>query len=184
MSVSFTSTKGKEAKGFEWLKREVEGKLRGALLRPTMNKGSDTKEAVADAILEYDGRSFDIEIKVIGKAIPTNIRFTHQTVSKSRGKDLIVALIYNFDEHFDEPEKTEVRFFRLGSVASSLQVEPHFIVQKGDLSKHRALQDLNALSDMLKGDPALLNLPCVHWRNEDNHWRLIIEWEKKMASPS
>lgn len=178
MSRHFPSTKKKEAAGLKWLKQHLEKRLPGAFVEDATNKRVHNKNAVGDAVLHFNKKRFDIEIKVIGKGIPTNIRFTHQTVTKARGKDLIVALIYEFDE----PRKTQVRFFRLGSAANAFQVEPHFILQKRDLSNPHVLQDLDGLSKMLSDDPVRLDLHRQFWKNENNHWRLTIEWEDQTAS--
>lgn len=179
MSEFMPSTKKKETEGFKWLQNCIEKKLPNALLRSTMNKGSGASGAVADAILKYRNKEFDIEIKVIGGEIPTNIRLTHQTVTKARGKDLIIALLYNFDN----PEKTDVKFFRFGSVVGKIQVEPHFIVQKRDLTQD-VLGYIDALDGMLKSDPIPLNLSCLPCENKKNRWRLTIEWDEKRVFPS
>lgn len=179
MPKPYSSTKKKEAAGFRWLEAYIRRKLPGASLTATMNKSRECAEAIADAVLNYGNKQYAIEMKVIGKAIPTNIRLTHQTVSKARGKDLIVALLYNFDTRHKE-----VKFFRLGAMTDSIQIEPHFIVQKGALNKRGALHNMDALVDMLIDDPVPLDFSSLHWRSERNDWRLKIEWEEQVASPA
>lgn len=123
-------TKKIEAEGFEHLKRYVESHFKGATLESTMNKGRGKNSGIADAILEYNGESVHIEIKASSKALGTNIRFTHQTISKAIGHDLIVALITNIAN----PDNIEINFFRLGAVQEFIIVEPHFIIQKKSIA--------------------------------------------------
>lgn len=183
MSPTFRSTKDKESEGIKWLQKRIKEMLPKASFHQTANKGRDTKRNdIADAILTYEGKQFPMEIKVIGKSIPTNIRFTHQTMTKALGKDLIVALIYNFDNS----EKTGVKFFRFWSLAKAncILIEPHFIVQKQFLNQLQALQDIENLSDMLDNVPAFPSLTSLHCNNKNNHWKLSIEWDAKWTDPA
>lgn len=125
-------SKAIELKGCEALERYVAEYLPGATLMRTMNKGRGASDGMADAILTLDGKTFHIEIKASSGKAGTNVRFTHQTISKALGHDLIVALV----EQVAEPEKTSLSFFRLGEV-KTLGVEPHFIVQQAGIKAHR-----------------------------------------------
>ncbi len=146
-------SKAVEAQAYRFLARYVEEKLPGASLKPTMHKGKGESEGIADAVLEYDGQKVHIEIKACSKkAFGTNIRFTHQTIAKAQGHDLIVALITNVAD----PEKTSVTFFRLGAVQDSIIVEPHFIVQYPQTTGHHA-----SLDTILRGETAPLNLSSL-----------------------
>ena len=144
-----------EAKGYEYLVRHVRENCPGAILTPTMNKGRGKNVGIADAVLNYDDdKKVHIEIKASSKALGTNIRFTHQTIAKALGHDLIVAIIDNLANQ----EETKIRFFRLGAVQESILVEPHFIVQKASVASRtdtlRALLKSKAiplsLSELLK----------------------------------
>jgi len=87
-----------------------------------------------DVILSIDGTEYHIELKTSGNSkLPTNIRFTHQTISKMTNslilKDLIVVCVYNLKEGKD---KAKFKFFKFGKI-NKIQVEPHFIIQKKNL---------------------------------------------------
>jgi hypothetical protein len=119
------STKDIETKAFEYLRVYFEKCLPGAMLIPAMNKGRGKATAIGDALLEYNGQETHIEIKASRSArLPTNLRFTHQTISAALGKDLVVAVVWNLDN-----ERPEVGFFKLSSVSAQVVIEPHFIVQ-------------------------------------------------------
>ncbi|MDM0070668.1 hypothetical protein [Variovorax sp. J31P207] len=113
-----------ESEAFTYLQAYIQERLPGATLQPTMNKGRGSNNPhIADAVLEHEGRTYHIEIKASSKKVGHNIRFTHQTVTKAVGKDVIVALIANV-----ETGSPSFEFFRLSDVAQSLCVEPHFLV--------------------------------------------------------
>lgn len=93
-------------------------------MQPTMNKGrGNINPHIADAVLEYEGRTYHIEIKASSKKVGHNIRFTHQTVTKAVGKDVIVALVSDV-----ETGSPSFEFFKLSDVVQDLCVEPHFLV--------------------------------------------------------
>ncbi|WP_146039620.1 MULTISPECIES: hypothetical protein [unclassified Variovorax] len=109
-----------------------------------MNKGRGTANPqLADAVLEHEGRTYHIEIKASSNKIDHNIRFTHQTVTKSIGKDLIVALISDVGTGSPSFE-----FFRLSDVVQSLRIEPRFLIAAKDTrSKRQPLEILLTLED-------------------------------------
>jgi hypothetical protein len=86
---------------------------------------TDCREYGCDLIASKDGRKYYIELKACAGASPTNLRFTHQTISKmgKELKNLIVAHVYNLSS-----EKPSIRFFKISS-SVHLFVEPHFIIQ-------------------------------------------------------
>lgn len=141
-----------EEEGYKFLKSYVETHFPGATLTPTMNKGRGENRGIADAVLDYDGKKVHIEIKASSEALRTNIRFTHQTISKAIGQDLIVALITNLAN----PASTEIKFFRLGAVQESIIVEPHFIVQKSSITDRT-----DTLSTLLQGKVIPLSLSAL-----------------------
>lgn len=78
-----------------------------------------------DLIASKEGQKYHIELKASAGASPTNLRFTHQTISKmgSELKNLIVAHVYNLSSG-----KPCIKFFKISS-SRNLFVEPHFIIQ-------------------------------------------------------
>lgn len=112
-----------EMKGYDALAYYIEKEFPHADLTPTMNKGRGSSEGIADAILEIDGVKHYVEIKASSKTIGTNIRFTHQTMAKALGHEVIIALISNLANG-----PGDIAFFRLSDVAEAITVEPHFIV--------------------------------------------------------
>ena len=144
-------SKNIELKAFTVLEKYVKEHIPNGKLTPTMNKGSGQSNGVADAVLEFNNIKTHIEIKSRSKkSIGTNIRFTHQTIRKSQGYDLIVALITNLDVVGEEV----VNFFRLGAVQNQLIVEPHFIVQQKSI-KNRT----GNLVDLLSEEAIKFELP-------------------------
>lgn len=115
----------------------------GAVLENHCNKGSGNSEVIGDAIMRYEGRVYDIEIKASTKAPNSNVRIAHQTVTKARGKDVIVALVSMLGT-----DKATFEFFRLTDVVNELIVEPHFLIRKKQASsKMQPLASLLALPD-------------------------------------
>jgi len=88
---------------------------------------TDCIEYGCDLIATKDGRKYYIELKAAANASPTNLRFTHQTISKmgekKELKNLIVAHAYNLFSG-----KPNIKFFKI-SCSAHLFVEPHFIIQ-------------------------------------------------------
>ncbi|SRR6266404_889241 len=131
-----TSTKDIESKAYEHLERYVAQHLPGAKLRDERHKGRGKGTAIGDAVLEYQGKSTHIEIKSSeSKTLPTNLRFTHQTISSAQGEHLIVALVWNLKNG----ETPNIGFFNLGSVQRKIVIEPHFIVQSKHLTGKAAI---------------------------------------------
>jgi len=91
-----------------------------------------------DVILSIDDTKYYIELKTSGNSkLPTNIRFTHQTISKMNNshilQDLIVVCVYNLKEGI---EKAKFEFFKFGEInVNDIKVEPHFIVQSNKFRK-------------------------------------------------
>jgi hypothetical protein len=159
MSKSRRSSKDIERRGFELLKKHLAKEL-----------GDDFcigKSDVADALLKYRGNEFHIEMKASTGALDHNIRFAHQTVTKARGKDLIVALVSNLDN----ARKRSFEFFRLGALKRYIEVEPRFIVKKKRAERHA-----DTIKRVLEGKRLPIRLPYIRRRNRNNHWRLSIEW--------
>lgn len=138
-----------EAEGFKHLERDIKTHLKGATLESTMNKGRGKSLGIADAVLKYNGEIVHIEIKASSKTLGTNIRFTHQTISKTIGHDLVVALITNLAN----PADINIQFFRLGAVQKSIVVEPHFIVQAKSIKS-----SVSTLPELLQSKSITLSL--------------------------
>lgn len=85
---------------------------------------TDCREYGCDLIASRDGKKYYIELKA-STSSPTNLRFTHQTISKmgKELKNLIVAHVYNLSSG-----KPSIKFFKISS-SVYLFVEPHFIIQ-------------------------------------------------------
>ena len=102
----------------------------------------DEKSPGCDLVLSMDGIKYYIELKTSGNSkLPTNIRFTHQTISKMTDpyilKDLIVVCVYNLKEGKD---KAKYKFFKFGEI-NDIKVEPHFIIQSRNLPKDSESDD-------------------------------------------
>jgi hypothetical protein len=134
------STKQIEETAFAELRKYVELNWPGCRLEDARNKGQSTRVAIGDALLTLpipDGRCFDIELKSSrSPVLPTNLRFTHQTISSALGRDLIVALVWNIDV------APKITFFRLGDKQNEIIVEPHFIVQAKHINQNCSLEEI------------------------------------------
>jgi hypothetical protein len=118
-------SKALEARAFSLLEAHLQARFPGAVLENHCNKGGGHSHVIGDAIMRYQGRAYDIEIKASTKEPVGNIRLTHQTVTKASGQDVIVALI-----SWLGTESPTFEFFRLTDVVADLKVEPHFFVMK------------------------------------------------------
>ena len=155
--ISMTSTKQIEASALEVFRSYVAHRLPGCVVEDTRNKGASRLTAVGDVVLTLsDGRRVDIEIKSSQSAVlPTNLRFTHQTISSARGKDLVVALVWALAS-----QHPKLAFFRLGDVQDELIVEPHFIVQTKQLAISNGAAPIltDDLAQVLEASPRPLDL--------------------------
>lgn len=153
-----------EQKAFGQLEEYISANLPGAVLSDTMNKGKGKgmHPAIADAVLEYGGQLYDIEIKANSKKAYFNIRFTHQTVTKAIGKDVIVALI-----SYAGTDQVSFEFFRLSDVVNHMIVEPTFLIAKKNTVAHThlALQSILALPSKAVDVEFLLNSQVVTYTN-------------------
>lgn len=132
-----------EARAFGLLNAYIQERFPGAVLENHCNKGGGKNEVIGDAIMRYEGRAYDIEIKASTKEPVGNIRLTHQTVTKASGKDVIVALISWLGT--DQPT---FEFFKLTDVVAELKVEPHFFIMKKHVkAKVQPLNSILMMSD-------------------------------------
>jgi hypothetical protein len=121
------SNKKIESMAFEQLRMYVDKHLPEAGLIDCRSKKRNAT-AIGDAILTCKDCSTHIEIKgSMSKTLPTNLRFTHQTISAAQNQHLIVAVVWNLNH-----PTPNIGFFALASFQQQIIVEPHFIVQ----SKH------------------------------------------------
>ena len=131
------------------------------------NKGGTTCKPGCDLVFRHGGRKYYVEMKAFSSSeIPTNIRFTHQTIASfHKGEllnELLVALVYDLAA---DPLHAKVRFFRFGDVAAEkILVEPHFIIQQQVLREpvvllHENVIDVLGSSKNLQDLNALFNSP-------------------------
>jgi hypothetical protein len=84
-----------------------------------------------DAIINSNNVKIYLELKASESAkLPTNIRFTHQTIATMHNAgfiaDMIVAYVYNLKEK----NNPKFKFFRFGNIpVDEIIIEPHFIIQ-------------------------------------------------------
>jgi hypothetical protein len=133
------NTKQIEQQGVQALRTYVEKKFGAtAKIEDIRNKGNLGKKYGCDLILSVHNRRYYIELKSsLGKDLPTNIRFTHQTVAKMHEAgelpEMIVAFVYNLA---DGPTTAKFMFFRFGDFTpEEILVEPHFIIQPKQIIK-------------------------------------------------
>ena len=113
---------------------------------------TDCRKYGCDLIASKDATKYYIELKACCTASPTNLRFTHQTISKmgKELKNLIVAHVYNLSS-----ESPSIKFFKI-SCSTHLFIEPHFIIQP-----HK---QPNLLHDDI--DSAIsADVNITHWQN-------------------
>jgi hypothetical protein len=95
------NTKQIEQQGVQALRTYVEKKFGAtAKIEDIRNKGNLGKKYGCDLILSVRNQRYYIELKSsLGKDLPTNIRFTHQTLAKMHKAgllpEMIVAFVYN-----------------------------------------------------------------------------------------
>ena len=176
-----SSTKQIEELGLTVLRRHLVDRLGVADedIEDTRNKGRTTGQLGCDLILHYDGSEHYIEMKAFSREIPTNIRFTHQTIASFYEggllQNLLVALVYNL-ESWDECAK--VQFFRFGDVpepTKNILVEPHFIIQHKLFCESPQLLHTN-VNDVLTSRGESLELNALL----DSTIRQNMRWQKKL----
>jgi hypothetical protein len=126
------------------------------------NAGKAEKVYGCDLILTLSGKEYYMELKASeAKSLPTNIRFTHQTLATMYNAKvldrMIVAFVYNLAHGV---QKARFKFFRFGDFPSEdIYVEPHFIIQPARILK-KAKQ--SALESPIKEDlkDVLNSQPC------------------------
>ena len=100
--------------------------------RFTIEDIRNSKNLGCDLRIILDGKELFIELKASkNKSLPTNIRFTHQTIATMYKANIIgqmiVAFVYNLSEGIDS---AKFKFFRFGDFQpTQIFVEPHFIIQ-------------------------------------------------------
>ncbi|MCK4390618.1 MAG: hypothetical protein KAV83_10340 [Desulfobacterales bacterium] len=96
------------------------------------NSGKKENRVGCDLILKLNGKKIFMELKASGNDdLPTNIKFTHQTIASMYNEgilqDLVVAYVYNLNQGMNN---AKFKFFRFGDIpVERIYVEPHFIVQ-------------------------------------------------------
>lgn len=123
------------------------------------NKGSVSNKYGCDLIIKINGITYYIELKTSGNSkIPTNIRFTHQTLSKMYQEgilqNLIVVCVYNLKELKEGTGKAKFKFFKFGKM-NDIKIEPHFIIQSKTIAENSNSSDndfINSFNDVLISD--------------------------------
>ena len=129
------NTKEIEQRGFEALKAYMEQHFKSPKVKidDIRNKKQNKKQYGCDLVITIDGKEYYIELKASLKdSLPTNIRFTHQTIATMHNagilQDMILAYVYNLD--VDEGKKPKFKFLRFGDLkVKDIRVEPHFLIQ-------------------------------------------------------
>lgn len=150
------NTKEIEKLGFQalvaYLNREF-GSDRVDLL-DIRNPGNIEKKFGCDLILKLDDQKYFLELKTSrATGLPTNIRFTHQTLATMYNAGvldkMIVVFVYNLAEGL---ACAKFNFFRFGDFEpDQIYVEPHFIVQpKQSIKKAKASGAESPIKDSLE----------------------------------
>ncbi|HVM62904.1 MAG TPA: hypothetical protein VMV72_18730 [Verrucomicrobiae bacterium] len=143
-----SNTKQIEEDGLKVLRRHLIERLgvSESDIEDTRNKGNTAGKLGCDLVLQHESNEYYIEMKAFSREVPTNIRFTHQTVASFHEEgllhQLLVALVSNLEAG---AECAKVQFFRFGDVsAKDILVEPHFIIQPKRLPQllHTNVNDL------------------------------------------
>jgi hypothetical protein len=129
------NTKEIEQRGFEALKAYIEQHFLSHKVKidDIRSKKQNKKQYGCDLVITIDGKEYYIELKAsLMSSLPTNIRFTHQTIATmhnaGRLQNMILAYVYNLD--VDEGKKPKFKFLRFGDLdVDDILVEPHFIIQ-------------------------------------------------------
>jgi len=127
------NTKEIEKLGLQALVEYLKGKFNDRFeLSDIRNAGNIEKKFGCDLILKIDDQEYFVELKAsLATALPTNIRFTHQTLATMYNAgvlhNMIVVFVYNLAEGL---ANAKFKFFRFGDFKpDQIIVEPHFIVQ-------------------------------------------------------
>jgi hypothetical protein len=113
----------------EYLRHEFSDRVELSDIR---NAGNIEKKFGCDLILKIDDKAYFTELKAsLATGLPTNIRFTHQTLATMYNAgvlhNMIVVFVYNLAEGL---ANAKFKFFRFGDFKpDQIIVEPHFIVQ-------------------------------------------------------
>lgn len=174
-----SNTKQIEEDGFKALRHHLIERLgvSESDIEDTRNKGNTAGKLGCDLVLQYKSGKYYIELKAFSSPeLPTNIRFTHQTVASFHERkllsQLVVALVYNLAAGV---ERAEVRFFRFGDVpADNILVEPHFIIQPHKLPESPQLLHEN-IDDVLNESGGSQDLSALFNTPVKQHMR----WQKK-----
>lgn len=133
------NTKKIEESGFRAFKLHIETLFGSDRVefKDFRNKGKIENQYGCDLILTLDGKKYFIELKAsLSKGLPTNIRFTHQTLAKMYNKNILQEMIVVYVYNLEGPGKPEFKFFRFGEFHSDeIYVEPHFIIQPKQINK-------------------------------------------------
>ena len=91
------SAKEIEELGLKALRKYTNKRFPGSTFEVCNNKGNKRNRGIGDAILTMsEGAEYHIELKAsAGSSLPTNIRFTHQTIMAAQNRRLLVAYVYN-----------------------------------------------------------------------------------------
>ena len=175
-----SNTKQIEEDGLKALRRHLIERLgvSESDIEDTRNKGNTAGKLGCDLVLQYKSGKYYIELKAFcSPELPTNIRFTHQTIASLHEggllSQLVVALVYNLASGV---ERAEVRFFRFGNVpADKILIEPHFIIQRKQLCESSLLLHTN-VNDVLNENGGSQDLSALFNTPVKQHMR----WQKKL----
>jgi len=128
------NTKEIEKLGIQALSKYLSKKYshRKLTIRDIRNSKLKTKNIGCDLIVNLDDEELYIELKASkSNNLPTNIRFTHQTIATMYNAGIlakmIVVYVYNLSKG---PEAAKFKFFKFGSFKpEQIFIEPHFIIQ-------------------------------------------------------
>jgi len=133
-----------------------------------------------DFIITLDDEKLFIELKAsMNKSLPTNIRFTHQTIATMYNANIIgqmiVVFVYNLSEGIDS---AKFKFFRFGDFQpTEIFVEPHFIIQPKQSIKNAEKLKLappikNTLRELLDTDKSNFNISELFETKVSKHMKL------------
>ena len=128
------NTKEIEKLGIQAFSEYLSNKYSGSTfaIQDISNSKLESKNLGCDLIVNLDGEELYIELKSSTlNNLPTNIRFTHQTIATMYNagilSKMIVVYVYNLS---NGPENAKFKFFRFGSFKpEQIFIEPHFIIQ-------------------------------------------------------
>ena len=124
------NTKEIEQLGYQAFRAYLEREF--GVERFTIEDIRNSKDLGCDLKIVLDSNELFFELKASkNKSLPTNIRFTHQTIATMYNAEIIgkmiVVFVYNLSEGIDS---AKFKFFRFCDFQlSQILVEPHFIIQ-------------------------------------------------------